>query len=234
MPVNQSASYQSPLPTPDDVDWSAVDFLDFGCSNGGSVSYCSNRFGGGQGIGIDIDEAKVRSALTSGVSAVHGDAAHIDLAHQVRFVSMMHFLEHLPTFDSVRDALRSASLLATDFIYIRHPSFEGEGYLNSCELRQYWWDWSGHPTHITINDYCGLFDELGLHPYTIRYLYPVKDSSHPSILPSSAPRNQHEYDPDSHTPKPRFQFPSPLWEQQEIFIALRGFSREEWLALTAP
>jgi hypothetical protein len=121
--------------------------------------------------------------------------------------------------------------VATDFIFIRHPSFEGEAMLRSLGLRQYWHNWSGHPNHMRVSDFCEALDALGLHRYAIHYLGRVEDSSDPTILPLGTPRNSHAYDPEVHPPKPALVLPEPVWRAQHIYVALRDFEPGEWEAI---
>jgi O-antigen biosynthesis protein len=221
------------VPTVDDIDWARVDFVDLGCSIGGSVRYCAERFHASRGLGVDSDERKVARAIEGGIEAAVGDATRLTLPSKVRFVSAMDFFEHLPDLSAVRTALESAAGNATDFIYIRHPSFEGQEPLEALGLCQYWWRWHGHRTHIRVSDYRELFEALGLDQYMVRYLDPIEHSSHPSILPAGAPIDQREYDPDKHGPKPDVSFDTPVWRAQEIFIALRPIEPKPWKRLTA-
>jgi SAM-dependent methyltransferase len=211
-----------------------VEFLDLGCSSGGSIAHCTARFGAQRGLGIDISPEKVRKSLANGVEAMVGDATRLELDKRVRFVSMMHFLEHLPDIDAVERAIASAAAAATDFLYIHHPSFEGEPYIESLGLRQYWWHWHGHPTHITVEDFCRIFEAAELGPYSIRYIEEVENSSHPTVLPASAPADQFEYDRAAHGPKPEVRFRKPIWRFQEIFVALRPLPSEDWRRITTP
>lgn len=222
------------VPTLDEIDWAGVDFVDLGCSSGGSVRYSAQRFRASRGVGVDIDESKVAQARDRGVEAAVGDATQLGLPQQVRFVSAVDFFEHLPDLSTVRAALESAARNASDFIYIRHPSFEGEDYLEGLGLRQYWWHWHGHRTHLRVSDYRRIFDDLGLGQYTVRCLEPIEHSSHPTILPASAPLNQHAYEPEKHGPKPDLSFEAGIWRAQEIFVALRPIDSEAWERLTAP
>lgn len=211
-----------------------MEFLDLGCSRGGSISHCRRRFGARRGIGIDNSPAKVAEARAAGVEAVLADATGLDVHNAVRFVSMMHFLEHLPNLETVEATIRSAAAAARDFLFIQHPSFEGEAYLESLGLRQYWWHWHGHPAHVTVEDYCSMFDRVGLRQYMVRYIDPIADSSHPSILPLAASIDQHDYDPLQHPPKSEVGFRRPVWRAQEIFVALRPLKRDEWALITGP
>jgi len=214
------------------IDWSQFDFIDLGCSSGGSLRYCAKRFGARRGLGIDLSAEKADRARAAGFDVVQADALALPPQAQVSFVSMMDFLEHLPSLEVVEAIVGAASRAASDFLFIRHPSFEGEGYLAVLGLQQYWWNWSGHTAHIRVSDYCLMFERLGLGQYLVRYREPVLNSDHPSVIPAQLPKNQREYDPDLHPPKPSVDFEEPLWRAQDIFIALRAFDPHEWLRIT--
>ena len=222
-----------PAPTFEEVDWSHYDFIDLGCSKGGSLGWCRKRFGARRGLGVDLDPRKVEETRAAGFDAVVADATKLDVEDAVRFVSMMDFLEHLPGLDVVEASISRAATVATDFIFIRHPSFEGEGSVESLGVRQYWWHWSGHTAHPQVADYCRMFERIGLNQYVILYREPVRDSLHPSILPVDAPVNQHDYDPAVHSPKPEIEFRRPLWRMQEILVALRPFASDDWARVVA-
>jgi SAM-dependent methyltransferase len=209
-----------------------IDFLDLGASTGGSLRYCARRFGG-RGLGIDIDARKVAGARDAGFEVVHADATSLGVTKAVRYVAAMDFLEHLPDVATARSVLRSATEAATDFLFIRHPSFEGEHYLRTFGINQYWHHWSGHPNHLRVSDYLVMFAELGLDRYAIHHIGPVEDSSHPSIVPSGLV-NVHEYDEAAHGPKPQVMFAEPIWRMQHIYVALRPMPAEEWSAIVGP
>lgn len=222
-----------PSPTIDTVDWNRYDFIDLGSSKGGSIAFCTKRFGAKRGLGIDLDPEKVGLTRASGVDAVQADAANLQLSKRVRFVSMLDFLEHLPSLDVVEAILAQAAEAATDFLFIRHPSFEGEGLIELLGVRQYWWHWSGHTCHIRISDYCEMFERLGLAQYCIRFHERVENTDHPTLIPLSAPVNSHAYDPEHHDEKPATPLPFPIWRMQSIFVALTPFDADEWRSLVA-
>ena len=159
-----------------------VTFLDLGASSGGSLRHCERRFGG-RGLGIDIDAKKVATAQSQGLNVICADAAEIEIHDPVRFVSAMDFFEHLPDIDTSRAILRFAVGAATDFLFIRHPSFESEGYLRQLGMCQHWHEWQGHKNHMRISDYCGIFDELGLNQYVIHFIGPVPGFDRPFDRP---------------------------------------------------
>jgi hypothetical protein len=207
-----------------------ADFLDLGASKGGSLRFCTRRFGG-RGIGVDIDEEKVRVAREAGFDVLYADASDLGLRNVVRFVAAMDFFEHLPDVDTTRAILRSAAEAATEFLFIRHPSFEGEHYLRQMGLVQYWHNWSGHPNHLRVSDYCELFDELGLRRYAIEHVERVRSTAHPSIIPVGH-RNSHEYDLKVHGAKPETALAEPVWRMQHIYVQVGDMPARDWERIT--
>ena len=195
--------------TLDDVDLDEYDFLDFGAGTGGSLSLCAKVFGG-RGLGIDNAERKVAAAQQDGAEVVFGDITSLPRRPLVRYVSMCDFLEHLPDYDLVREMLSVAAAVASDFLYIRHPSFEDEAYLRALGLKQYWQDWRGHPSHLLLSDLSTMLAEVGADKLTLEYIRPVWDSNDPTILPVDAPPDQSTYDRELHGAKPLVSFAKPV------------------------
>ena len=191
------------------------DFIDFGCSNGGSLHACEKQFGG-KGLGIDLDAQKVEAARQSGVMAIEMSFDDLDDSTRCRFVSMCDFLEHLPDFATAERAVRRAASIAEEFLYIRHPSFEDEPYLRALGLKQYWHDWSGHPSHLMLSDLVAWLTDVRFGRLRLEFHGPVLDSLDPSIIPASAPTNSKAYDEDVHGPKRYVKFSRTLFRQIRI------------------
>jgi SAM-dependent methyltransferase len=198
-----------------DVDITDYDFFDFGSGHGNSIRRCEELFGG-RGLGIDVDRKKIDSAQNRGVEVVYGDIMTLPRRKLVTYVCMDNFLEHLPNSDVLRQMLEVAVAVATDFLYIRHPSFEDEAYLAELGLKQYWHDWTGHPSHVLLSDFCAMLKQLKARPFDVEFASPIFDSSDPSMLPFSAPPDQHDYDERLHGPKPMLTFGKPVYRQIRI------------------
>ena len=207
----------------DDVDLDAYDFLDLGAGTGGSVELCTRLFGG-RGLGIDNAPKKVRAAHDAGADVVLGDITALPRRPLVRYVSMCDFLEHLPTYDLAREMLSVAASVATDFLYIRHPSFEDEAYLRALGLKQYWQDWTGHPSHLLLSDLTEMLSEVGASRLQIEYVKPVWHSSDATILPLDAPPDQSGYDPEAHGAKPLVAFTKPVHRAIYLIAHIDGAS----------
>jgi SAM-dependent methyltransferase len=214
-----------------DVDWRHYDFLDLGAGRGGSLDYARRRFDAVRGVGVELKPERVSAARESGLHVVQGDATELGIDDKVRFVSMMDFLEHLPGLDVVKSTLAAAATAATDFLFIFHPSFEGEEYLAELGLALQWHRTRTHWSHIQVSDYAQMLDDLELRQYMVRYVKPILDSSHESVVHVDE-KHPGFFDPATHLPKPQVRFARPVWRAQEIFVALRPLRSEDWTRIT--
>lgn len=221
------------LPTVEQIDWSRFDFVDLGCSNGGSLRHCAKRWGDKKGVGVDLSEIKVRKALKLGFDSVLADATTINLEKRVEFVSMMNFLEHLPDLATVEAVIAASARSARDFLFIRHPSFEGEEEGNALGYRQFWWTWDHHPTHVRLADYKRIFKKLDLQAYLIRHVDRVDTTAHPSVVPESMGRNVSKHAVVEKSSS-SIQLSPPWWRRQDIFVPLKSFDPGQWEAITRP
>ena len=207
--------------TPDLADY---DFLDFGASKGGCIEFAKERLGGRRGLGIDIDPRKLETMRALGYDCMEGDVANLDLPpNSVRFVTMSHFLEHLPDLATVRKAVENAARVATDFIFIQGPFFDADDELRRSGLKFYWADWRGHPCHLTIPQLTTILAELGLDDHLALARVPVESSLDPAIHPLAARPNSHDYDAELHPPKPFVKFDPPLYREVVCLVRLRRF-----------
>lgn len=207
------------MKTLSDVDLTAYDFLDFGAGAGNSLLRCKRLFGG-RGLGIEINTTKIEEAQKLGREIVYGDILALPDAECVSYVSMDNFLEHLPDADTAQRMVKVAGRVASDFIYIVHPSFEDEAYLRALGFKQYWQDWTGHPTHLLLSELVTMLRQGGARHLEIDYSGEAWDSSDPSILPDSAPKDQHHYERSKHGPKQVVPFAKPVYRQIRIRASL--------------
>ena len=188
----------------------AYDFHDFGCSTGANIAYTNEVLPSLRGLGIDIAPPKVAAARESGHDAIVFDILELRERKQVSFVTMSHFLEHLPSLVVARSMIAKAISVSKDFVMIRQPWFDADGELLRRGFKFYWSHWSGHRNKMTTLDFYAILSEA-LHAGRIQRfsMYgrsPVSGSDHVSIIPLSAPRNQHQYDVGTHGPKALEQF----------------------------
>ena len=143
------------------VDFSLYDFIDFGCKKGGSIKAAQKMFDGGRGIGLDINVRNVMETKKEGYEAAWFDVTRLaEHEKQVRFVMMSHFLEHLSGYNDAYSCIKSACLIAKDFIFIRQPYFDADPFLFSLGLNVYWSGWSGHQNRMTSLEFYLILREL--------------------------------------------------------------------------
>lgn len=209
-------------------------FVDAGCSAGGSMAYCERVFGRGRGIGFDRSRAKLELARAAGFVACEADLETTRLpARSVHFVSLLDFLEHLPSLDLTRTILAGLCEVARDFLFVRHPSFEDVDYLASLGLKLDWTDWHGHRNPLRLADFEALARDLGLPPPTVIAQKPIADASHPSVVPLDAAMDTVGYDPTRHGPKPDVRFDRLVHAQFDVFLRVNPeLSKDAWFRIT--
>ncbi len=205
-------------------DLSRYDFVDFGCSKGGSLEF-GTKFFGGRGIGLDIDEAKVRKAIANGHDALHLDVSSLDPATvgQTGFVLMSHFLEHLPKFAVASKCIASACKISRDFVLIQQPYFDADPYLFSNRMKVYWSDWRGHTLPMTtLQLYRATRPLLGdiARRVIICGRHKILSSAAPEIHHISSPDEQQKWDGSIHPPKADIHFTYPVFKETCVIILI--------------
>ena len=191
------------------------DFIDFGCSKGGSLSFGKSRLGGKRGLGVDIAPAKVQQARAAGFDACLADVRKLSMhPGKVQFVTMIDFLEHVPSISDAARCVEAACTVASKFVFIRQPWFDSDGYLCSLGFKLYWSDWTGHPNAMTSLEFHRVMNRL---PKVKRWrLYgrrPIRNSIDPAVHPLASPADQHEWVSGQHPPKPEVTFTQPVFSQ---------------------
>lgn len=215
----------APSTTPDPTDFEQViadsefDFIDFGAGIGGSLRHYEIATGA-KGLGVELRPHKVAEAQALGRQVVQGSIFEFPDRPMARFVTIDNVLEHLPTLDEVELALTMARNIASEFIYIRHPAFDDEPYLESLGVRTYWCNWRAHPSHIRLADFAEIASRVGLGTMEVHPVGVIRDSDHPSVLPLSAPIDQHDYDEALHGPKPHVSFDRDVYSAYDIIFHL--------------
>jgi SAM-dependent methyltransferase len=206
------------------IDLSKYDFVDFGCSAGGSIAFGRDCLGGRNGLGVDINPEKVAAARAAGLSAEVADVTKLDPREvgAVRFVIMAHFLEHLPGRNAAQACILSACKVADEFVFIRQPYFDADGYLFSLNLKLYWSDWRGHPNHMTSLDFHNALDPLlkagKISRYLLFFRTKIENSHDPAVHPISSPINQQKWDSETHDSKPACEFSFPVFVETGAII----------------
>lgn len=181
------------------IERNGIDFIDFGCSKGGSIDFAMKRFGGRAGLGIDTDIKKVDATSARGYHAIKLDILSIPDKKLVDFVIMSHILEHLPTISEVTKIVKKACSISREFVYIQQPFFDADGYLLSKQLKLFWSDWRGHPSKITSLQLFQILRDLKVSgmpiEFSIHYYKRILSSSDDAILPISTLSDQSRCSP---------------------------------------
>lgn len=209
------------------------DFVDFGCSSAGSMRFAQNKLGGTRGLGLDIDPKKVEASINAGFEALVADVRQLDPQQlgTVRFVVMSHFLEHLPWIEEARACINSACAIADKYVLIRQPFFDADDYLSALGLKLFWSDWHGHKTHMKIDDFHNALSALLTRRKICRYLLfnrtRIYDSDDPCIHPLSSPKDQHQWEKETHSPKPYYRFQRRVYREVGALIYTRARKLDE-------
>ncbi len=184
------------------------------------MDWCEKKFGG-KGLGVDFKQDMVDQAIKNGKDAICGDVLKLDFPkNNFRYISMMDFLEHLPSEDAAKQVLKNCKKWASDFFFIHHPSFEDIDYLKKYGLKIDWTDGYDHTCPLTIKDFKRIFKELGITNYKIEQRKPIADSSDAHIIPIAAPHDTQLYN-KSLGPKKKVAFDKPVYARVEIMVKLR-------------
>ena len=164
-----------------------------------------------------------------GYECIEGDIGQLAIRdNAVRFVTMSHLLEHLPDVKTVERVVAMAARVAQDFLFIQGPWFDADDYLAERGLKFYWSDWHGHKCHVSTGVLREALAKVGLDDYALMARAPVLDSSDAAIHPLAAERDQHDYDPEQHPPKPDVAFDIPVYREMVCLVRLPGFRRSRF------
>ena len=181
------------------------DYFDFGCSSGANIQFLKDLFPARSGLGIDIDAAKIALAVQSGHQAVVQDILELPEEKIVRFVTMSHFLEHLDNVAMAQKMLAKAISVSHDFVFVRQPWFDSDGYLFLLGYKFYWSHWRGHRNKMSALDFHSILSaELSkgrISGFSIYGRSRVKSGKDSTLLPLAAPVDQHHYKEPLHGPK---------------------------------
>ena len=177
------------------VNVEQLDFVDIGCSTGGSFNFAKGRYGK-NGLGIDIEPEKVKQSINNSAPAVQLNACNIKIFNDnaTKVVTMLDFLEHLPDLDTIARVLKESTRIASNSIFIKGPMFYDE-YLNNLGLQFYWSNWTGHPTHVEPVNIIEIMEKNNQSNYKLHYIDQVYNSKNKCIHPLNGHEDRHDYDP---------------------------------------
>lgn len=208
----------------------AAGLVDLGCGRGDTVASAPDRFGV-TGIGIEQREARVHEAQAMGRAVYRGDILDLDPDDfpAARYVSIDNVLEHLPDLDAVRAALDVAIAIASDLVFIRHPSFDEIDHLADLGCKLYWTDWPDeHVMPLRLAELLDLVIQAGVSRFEVRPVLRITDSDDLCVLPLDAPPDQTRLHPEApgvydrrlHGPKPSVPFDRPVWYAFDLFLVV--------------
>jgi hypothetical protein len=205
----------------------AYDFLDFGCSRGDSIVWGKRLFSGNRGLGIDIDSKKIAAAHLAGLDAKLFDIKDIPREKLVRFTIMNHFLEHVPSIEDVKTFIKRACQVSTDFVFIKQPYFDADGYLFQKGLKMFWSDWTGHPNPMSTLSFYRILSQLQnegvFQHFSIHGKKAILSSDDDHVQSAFAPTDQHHFDKNIHPPKVTgLNFQMPVFYETVVFITMPG------------
>jgi hypothetical protein len=203
------------------IDCGEAEFLNFGESHEGMISFACETFSANKGLGVELFEEKVAQVRNLGFDCVQGDITILQFSENcVRFVTLNHILEHLSNLDAVYKAIANAVFYARDFLFIQGYCFDSDEMLaeHGFKLLR-----SGHhPLHLTLHQLYTVFKSLGLASKAQFFLRKrIFNSLHPAVHPLESPANQHEWRKDAHPEKPFVLFEQPVWSEFSCFVSLR-------------
>ena len=209
------------------VSLSEFEFVDFGCSAGGSLEKFPRMFKTKKpGLGLDISKEKVEVTRAAGHRAEICDLTTFRHPEKVRFVGMSHLLEHIPDFNHVKHIIATACSLAKEFVYISQPFFDADGKLFENNLKLYCSHWSGHPNHMTVLEFHNVLQPMLEKGTLKRFLIvgkkPILDSENKAVHPLTSPINQHAYDAAKHDPKKIMKFDFLVFRETIALIDMEG------------
>lgn len=207
-----------------DIDITSFDFADFGCSNGSSIQFGMEVLKGHKGFGIDLDPKKIISAKAAGYEAIKGDFCNLELPDGcVDFTILSHTLEHLPTLDCAKEAIKNAIRISRKFVFIRGPFFDADDYLKSLGLKFYWSDWSGHTLHLKAEQVTNILEDINTPNYEIYGRVLLESSEDTTIHPLSSLKNQHQWTLEKHGVKPILTLTQAIYRE---FVGIIWLSKD--------
>jgi len=204
------------------MQFTGYDFFDFGTGKGYCYEFARKKMKLKKGLGFDLNPHKVKNLNKIGIPCLLQDVTALDLPRKcVRVVTMGHFLEHLKSTDMVYSVLSKALQTADEYIYIEGPCFDFDKFLESHNLRFYWSNWVGHPTHVTSTLLISMLNDLGISQYSLVRYGPVNSSQAACIHPWESPKDQFNYDSNVHSSKVDVKFSYPLYTGMYLFVWLK-------------
>jgi|LauGreDrversion4_2_1035121.scaffolds.fasta_scaffold866952_1 SAM-dependent methyltransferase len=193
------------------------DFLDIGCKDGRSfpIAY---ELGYKSGLGIDINENHVKSAISKGFDAIVADATNLPFPDKsFKMTISNHVLEHLPSEEMARKAINEMIRVTSEKISIGFPIFDYDEYLNSLGLRTFYSHWKGHTNMMKLSN---LLDIFSKYKYDLKMIKRIYDSSAIEIHSLESPIDCLSYDKSIHPKKEFIKFDPKIEIYREFKLTI--------------
>ncbi len=207
-----------------------VDYLDYGSKLGGSLNYARSVFEGRQGLGIELQPERAAKANADGHLVVVADATTIAPPENcVSFSMLVHFLEHMPSYDMAEKCIASAARASRDFVYMRHPWFDSDSELLRLGYKLYWSDWRVHKTHFNTLDFVKAIQRIGIEGrWVLMGVKPIRTTQHHALVRADAAMDSYRAEADEVAARPLVEFRSPVFHETACLIQTGSNERFEW------
>jgi len=202
------------------------DAIDLGCAHGNTVQFARDAFGAKKILGIDQRGVHHKDAKRMGFDFLKADVLD-DLLDDdcTKFVTMGHFLEHMPDLDSVDLVLMYALEAATEFVYAGNPTWDCVPRLKRHGLKYYWAEWADHLAHVTTKDIHRILSRRGI-AHVIFASGHAANSTDLDMHSLKSPNGVAHYDAKQHPPKPMVTFVPSVFKEMTVFA---WKDRQAWL-----
>ena len=164
----------------------SVGFYDFGSGRGNSMIMAA-KIWGGVGVGFEASEPRRNEAINRGLDCRPGNMIEVmpTIAdNSARYVILNHILEHMESATIARNVVEHACRIASEFVFIAGPWFDGDGELFAGGCKMFASDWpEDHPTRVTMLDLHRAYTDSGcVKEYTIWGRGRIPDTDHPYVF----------------------------------------------------
>ena len=213
------------------------DFLDLGCSTLGR-SLLARRLNLVSGLGVDRDPNRVARFRELGFEGLVKDVTELTgLRQGVRVVFVSHALHKLASRKAASDVLQEAVSAAREAVVVIQPWFDSNPLLMSLGLKLFHADRARHTNLATSYDlWLSLRGnvEAGEGALAIFGRKRIADSSHPAVVPLSAPADIAEPKAGTVRERPPVGFQAPVFEELVAIWVVKsrdGAFAANWQAL---
>jgi hypothetical protein len=219
-----AAIIDKPLP-PKIVDLiHKYDFIDLGGGSGNSLEFGASSLAGTSGIGVDVDHSAVSATIAAGFDAIQSNASKLALPPgSVRFALLFQLLSRTGGTAEARSCISVAVSAARDFVMIREPWFDSDGYLFTCGMKVFWSDLPGLKNKMSSLDIMSAVNGADQSRIVDFHIYGrglIRDSRSSVVHPLRAPPGDREFDADRHDHKPYIEFTESIYTETITIVRL--------------